>query len=164
MFWFCRKKSAQRDGLIISRRDAKLAKAGCEFIFYTSSYVFLCSYVVYFSQRRKVRKGCGFSVFILDVLSAALSQRLGVLIDASPFAFLLFLLWWKMHVLFLAETQGSLRLDLFCVYSLCFEASLSQRTMCVNLRFALCVLMCPYVVNVCYTVLLLATCYLIPAS
>jgi len=43
--------------------------------------------------------------------------------------------------MFLAEAQGSLRLDVFYVYSLCFEASLSQRTMCVNLRFALCVLM-----------------------
>jgi len=44
--------------------------------------------------------------------------------------------------LFLAEAQGSLRLDVFCVYSLCFEASLSQRPRVLTSGLRL---MCSYV-------------------
>jgi len=126
----------------ISRKGAKLAKTVC----------FLCLFF-------------GF-------LSATLSQRLWVLIYASPFDYLLFLLWWMCCGGFSQRRKGcgcyfTLRLMIIfcsfcgecavlvsrrdaesqrccpcCVYSLCFEALLSQR---LRVLFSL-RLMCSYVV------------------
>jgi len=55
------------------------------------SYVTLCG--LNFTQRRKARKGCGFSVFIVCVFErCAFAKAAGVILRFA-FCFLLFLLW-----------------------------------------------------------------------
>jgi len=79
------------------------------------------------------------------LLSATLSQRLGVLFYASPFAFFCFFCG-ECAVPVSRRDAEAQRFGAFCIYAVCFEASLSQRLGVLFLRFALCVLMCPYVV------------------
>jgi len=49
--------------------------------------------MVYFSQRRKARKGCGFAVFILGVFGRFAFAKAGWVNLGFAFCYLLFLLW-----------------------------------------------------------------------
>jgi len=142
----------------VSRRDAEAQRLGvfCGFTVLRRAFaelcvsiylrfalcVLMCPYVVYFTQRRKARKDCGFSVFMLYAFERFAFAKAGWVDFTLPFAFFCFFCGEKMRGLFLAETRRRRDWAFFCGFTVCSEAALSQR-LCVltsGLR-----LMCSYV-------------------
>jgi len=97
--------------------------------------------VVYFAQRRKARKGCGFSVFILYAFErCAFAKAVWVNFTLRlMFSFVPFVV--RCAVFISRRDAEAQRLYPFYACAACFEAALSQRAMGVSSRFALCALM-----------------------